>query len=236
MKPHWSILLPAVQVVIALIIMMPDEVFEWHDRQVHAPSYERYDEAERLREQQARTRQHRRFARCPSDLEDQWGAGADYWPGDATKAMYAVNLPASLLVGWYSHAISLSSCPLLWPVLGVAADAMPLRTRIIVFDLLFVTTVALQWWLMGKILDAQCKRTPSKPLWASPWGALTLIITCCAIFCALLSPFWRSFQWVDMLVILAILPALGTWMAVACLGLGNSLMWCYSKVRLRRQS
>ncbi|HTD22640.1 MAG TPA: hypothetical protein VK738_08305 [Terriglobales bacterium] len=234
-KWRWSILLPAVHVVIAASIMVPEQIFEW--RGIRAQSnYEQHDEANRVRRQQERAQQHRHFAEGPGS----YGTSEDaYWNSMlneyrapyAARVMYFINLPASVLVGWYGFPMSLSFYSLLWPVLGLAADAMHWGMRIIVLDLLFVATVTLQWWLMGKLLDVLRERKGRDPVWK--W--LVLFITRSGILCVLLSLLfhgsWENFA--GLLATLVCLFAGGAWCALGCLALGNLAMRCGTKVRAK---
>jgi len=169
---RWSLILPAVNAVIALAIMVPDDVSQWHRLTSSDKHYEQRDEQDRLSRREAKLRDHRFFAEGQTKEEKVFAEMSDYLPSNATLAMHIINLPAYMVIGWYGHRRPYTY-PLFWPVLGLAADAMPLRTRIVALDSVFVLAVAFQWWVMGIVLDRPRLRRAFKPTW---WLVFLIIL------------------------------------------------------------
>ena len=230
MELRWSILLPLVHVAIAVAVIAPEELRDWHEF-YSRQRYQEHDEAYRIHRKQERARRHRMLAEGPGRLginrgePDEFSPMAiDCWPSSAERTMHFVNFPADLVVGWYQPAWC-RLYPLLWPVLGLAADSMRLGTRMIVLDVLFVATVALQWWLMGRLIEVQRKEKGVTPSWTK----VVLVITYSGLICALLTQFRRGTT--DFFVNLGVLVASFAWLVLAFLAAVKLVRWSFSRIK-----
>lgn len=137
MARRWSLLLVAVNLCLALLLIGSEELRDW-DR------YE-YWQLEQQRSQKA-------FSPVLSK-EAQQAMSVDYWPDARIRTFYTLNLPVSVLLGWYSHPLSIESNSILGPSLLRVSQRLSVKGRVAILDAVLLSAVWFQWWLIGLWLE-----------------------------------------------------------------------------------
>jgi hypothetical protein len=137
MTRRWSLLLLAVNLCLAFLLIGTEELRDW-DR------YE-YWQLEQQRSQRA-------FSPVLSK-ETQQAMSVDYWPDARMRTFHTLNLPVSVLLGWYSHPLSIQTNSILGPSLLRVSQRLSVKGRVAILDTVLLFAVCLQWWLVGLWLE-----------------------------------------------------------------------------------
>jgi len=137
MARRWSLLLLAVNLFLAFLLIGTEELRDWHQ-------YE-YWQVEQQRSQKA-------FSPVLSK-EAQQAMSVDYWPDARTRTFHTLNLPVSVLLGWYSHPLSIQTNSILGPSLLRVSQRLSVKGRVAILDTVLLFAVCLQWWLVGLWLE-----------------------------------------------------------------------------------
>ena len=137
MARRWSLLLLAVNLCLAALLIGTEELRDWH-------RYE-YWQLEQQRSKEA-------FSPVLSK-EVQQAMAVDYRPDARMKTFHALNLPVSVLLGWYSHPLSIQTNSILGPSLLRVSQRLSVKVRVAILDTVLLFAVSLQWWLVGLWLE-----------------------------------------------------------------------------------
>jgi len=137
MVRRWSLLLLAINSCLALLLIGAEESRDW----------EQYDHWQ-LEEQ----RSQKAFSPVLSK-EAQQAMSVDYWPDARIRTFHALNLPMSVLLGWYSHPSSIQTNSILGPSLLRACQRLSVKSRVAMLDAVLLFGVCLQWWVVGLWLE-----------------------------------------------------------------------------------
>jgi len=85
--------------------------------------------------------------------EDEQGMSVDYWLNSRERTVDTLNLPALILVGWYSHPLGVHSSSVLGPVLLRLTAKASVKARVVVLDATLLAAIGLQWWLIGRWIE-----------------------------------------------------------------------------------
>jgi hypothetical protein len=85
--------------------------------------------------------------------EAQQAMSVDYWPDARIRTFYTLNLPMSVLLGWYSHPLSIESNSILGPSLLRVSLRPSVKGRVAILDAVLLFAACLQWWLIGLWLE-----------------------------------------------------------------------------------
>lgn len=81
--------------------------------------------------------------------EEQQAMDVDYWPDVRMRTFHMSNLPISILLGWYSHPLSVHTNSILGPSLLRVCQNLSVKSRVAILDAVLLLGVSLQWWLVG---------------------------------------------------------------------------------------
>jgi len=137
MARRWSLLLLAVHLCLALLLIGTEQLRDWDQ-------YE-YWQLEQQRSQKA-------FSPVLSK-EAQHAMSVDYWPDARTRTFHTLNLPVSVLLGWYSHPFLIETNSILGPSLLRFSQRLSVKSRVAILDAVLLFAVCLQWWLVGLWLE-----------------------------------------------------------------------------------
>jgi hypothetical protein len=137
MVRRWSLLLLAVNSCLAFLLIGTEELRDW----------EQYDywQLEQQRSQKA-------FSPVLSK-EAQQAMSVDYWPDAGIRTFHTLNLPMSVLLGWYSHPLSIQTNSILGPSILRVSQRLSVKSRVAILDAVLLCAVCLQWWLFGLWLE-----------------------------------------------------------------------------------
>jgi len=133
MVRRWSLLLLAINSCLALLLIGAEESRDWEQ-------YEHWQ----LEEQ----RSQKAFSPVLSK-EAQQAMSVDYWPDARIRTFHTLNLPMSVLLGWYSHPLSIQTNSILGPSLLRACQRLSVKSRVEMLDAVLLFGVCLQWWVVG---------------------------------------------------------------------------------------
>ena len=137
MVRRWSLLLLAVNSCLAGLLIGTEELRDWDQ-------YESW-QVEQHRSQKA-------FSPVLSK-ETQQAMSVDYWPDSRIRTFHTLNLPMSVLLGWYSHPLSIQTNSILGPSLLRVSKRLSVKSRVTILDAVLLFAVCLQWWLVGLWLE-----------------------------------------------------------------------------------
>ena len=137
MVRRWSLILLAVNSCLAFLLIGTEESRDW----------EQYEDW-RLEEQGSQ----KAFSPVLSK-EAQQAMLVDYWPDARIRTFHTLNLPMSVLLGWYSHPLSIQANSILGPSLLRVGRRLSVKSRVVVLDAVLLFGVCLQWWLVGLWLE-----------------------------------------------------------------------------------
>jgi hypothetical protein len=137
MARRWSLLLLVVNLCLAFLLIGTEELRDWHQ-------YEHW-QLEQQRSQKA-------FSPVLS-TEAQQALSVDYWPDARMRTFHTLNLPVSVLLGWYSHPLSIQTNSILGPSLLRVSQRLSVKGRVAILDTVLLFAVCLQWWLVGLWLE-----------------------------------------------------------------------------------
>ena len=137
MVRRWSLLLLAVNSCLAFVLIGTEELRDWKQ-------YE-YWQLEQQRSEKAFS------PMLPK--EAQLAMSVDYWPDAAIRTFHTLNLPTSVLWGWYSHPLSIQTNSILGPSLLRLTQRLSVKSRVAILDVVLLFAVSLQWWLVGLWLE-----------------------------------------------------------------------------------
>ena len=137
MGRRWSFLLVIIQASIALLVMGSEECNDWH----------RYDDW-----QSVESRSPRPFTPV-LDRGIQEAITVDHWPDARERTLHVLNFPASFLLGWYSHPLSIYADSLLGPSLLRLSRHISVKARVVLLDAVLLFGICLQWWLVAVWLE-----------------------------------------------------------------------------------
>jgi hypothetical protein len=132
-----SLSLLAVNACLAFLLMGSEELRDWHQ-------YERWQSEE--------NRSQRAFSPVLTK-EERRAMSVDYRPNIRMRAFHALNLPMSILLGWYSHPLSIQTNSILGPSLLRSCQRLSVKSRVAILDAVLLFGVSLQWSLAGLWLD-----------------------------------------------------------------------------------
>jgi hypothetical protein len=165
MVRRWSPLLLAVNFCLAFLLIGTEELRDWHH-------YE-YWQLEQQRSQKA-------FSPVLSK-EVQQAMSVDYWPDARIKTFYALNLPMSVLLGWYSHPLSIQANSILGPSLLRVSQRLSVKSRVAILDAVLLFAVCLQWWLIGLWLEHPVPFVRVLRVFAAAMTVLGIVMTLLAV-------------------------------------------------------
>lgn len=137
MVRRWSLLLLAVNSCLALFLIGSGELRDWEQY--------KYWQVEEQRSQTT-------FSPVLSK-ESQQAMSVDYWPDSRIRTFHALNLPMSVLLGWYSHPLSIQTNSVFGPSLLRVCRRLSVKSRVVILDAVLLFGVCLQWWLVGLWLE-----------------------------------------------------------------------------------
>jgi len=165
MVRRWSLLLLAVNTCLAFLLMAIEEVHDWHQ-------YERWEAEEH------------QFQRAFSPVltkEEQQAIPVDYWPDVRMRAFHALNLPMSILLGWYSHPLSIQTNSVLGSPLLRVCGRLSVKSRVAILDAVLLFGVSLQWWLVGLWLERAVQFVRPLRIIAAGMTVLGIAVTLTAV-------------------------------------------------------
>jgi len=165
MVRRWSLLLLAVNTCLAFLLMASEEVHDWHQ-------YGRW-EAEEYQSQ-------RPFSPVLTK-EEQQAMLVDYWPDVRVRAFHALNLPMSILLGWYTHPLSIQMNSVLGSSLLRVCGRLSVRSRVAILDVVLLFGVSLQWWLVGLWLERPVPIVRPSRIIAAGMTVLGIAVTLTAV-------------------------------------------------------
>jgi len=124
---------------LALFLIGSEEYYDWHE-------YEFWQ-----REEQ---RSQRPFSPVIGTEMEQ-AMAIDRWPGPRMRAFHSLNLPMSILIGWYSHPLSIQANSILGPFLLRSCRHLSVRQRVVALDAILLIGVFLQWYFVGLWLECR---------------------------------------------------------------------------------
>jgi hypothetical protein len=137
MVRRWSLSLLAANALLAFLLLGIEELHSWHQYE----SWQREEE-----------RSQRTFSPVLTK-EDEQAMTVDYWPDVRMRTFHSLNLPMSVLVGWYSHPLSIHANSILGPSLLRGTQRLSVKRRVATLDAVLLFGVCLQWWLVGLWLE-----------------------------------------------------------------------------------
>jgi hypothetical protein len=137
MVRRWSLLLLTINACLALLLIGAEEWRDWEQ-------YEHWQ----LEEQ----RSQKPFSPV-LPKEAQQAMSVDYWPDAGIRTFHALNLPTSVLLGWYSHPLSIQTNSIVGPSLLRGCQRLSVKSRVVMLDAVLLFGVCLQWWLVGLWLE-----------------------------------------------------------------------------------
>jgi len=137
MLRRWSLSLLTVNTCLALLLMGSEELYDWHQ-------YDLWQWEEQ--------RSQRPFNPVLTK-EAQQAITIDYWPAVRMRTFHALNFPMSILLGWYSHPISIHANSILGSFLLRVCQRLSVKRRVVILDAVLLFGVSLQWWLVGLWLE-----------------------------------------------------------------------------------
>lgn len=156
MSRRWSLWLLAIHSCIAVLLISIEEVHYWREYEVL---------------QSIEDRQHEPYSFVLSP-EVQKAMEVDRWLNDRERTVHALNMPVSLVVGWYSHPIGLYTNSLLGPSLLRMSRHLAVKSRVVVLDAVLVAGIGLQWWLIGLWIE---RRAPLARVLRAMAGSMTVL-------------------------------------------------------------
>jgi hypothetical protein len=132
------------------------------------------------------------------------GWDIEYRPPIEVKAMMGAELPADVLVGWYRHPPGRNA--LLQLTLVRFTQDISVKPRIIGLDCLFILTICLQWWALGRWIDSRGSRNKQRR-WVIPAAVITLAEGVAAAFS-------HAEGLPDLIASLAVILALIAWLVL----------------------
>jgi hypothetical protein len=105
----------------------------------------------------------------------------DYWPDSRMRAFHALNLPMSILLGWYSHPLSIQTNSVLGSALLRVCESLSVKSRVVTLDAVLLFGVSLQWWLVGLWLEHPVPLARVLRIIAAAMAVLGIAVTLTAI-------------------------------------------------------
>jgi hypothetical protein len=165
MVRRWSLLLLAVNSCLAFLLIGREELHDWQQYQYW-----------QLEEQASQ----RGFSPVLTK-EVQQTMSVDYWPDVRIRAFHALNLPTSILLGWYSHPLSIQTNSVLGSSLLRVCDHLSVKSRVVTLDAVLLFGVSLQWWLVGLLLERPVPLVRVLRIIAAGMAVLGIAVTLTAI-------------------------------------------------------
>ncbi len=134
MRLKWSVCFPLIQCLIALSLMICEEAHYW----------EHY--------QDWQARQDKSGQPYTPLLTGPFTVSLDFGLNDREQIVHYLNLPVSIVIGWYSVP-RLNYDSVLGPLLLRATWSLSVKARILLLDVLFLFGVWLQWRIVGLALE-----------------------------------------------------------------------------------
>ncbi len=149
----------------------------------------------------------------------------DYWTTTSVKAIYTVEWPAGLVVGWYMHPSSLYFSGVLQYILPRLVKRVAGGARIVLLDCVLLFAIWAQWWLVGRRLDQLRRQGKEMGAWTLP----VAVITVGGIVMAALSR--SSGKWEEIAILCGLLAFLA-WVALLLMFAVVAVQWA---LRLSRK-
>src|SRR5579864_8153612 len=162
---RWSLSLLVMHSCLAVLLIGSEEIYAWH-------TYELWQ----LEEQ----RSQRPFTPVLGK-EIQQAMSIDSWPDARERVFHSLNLPVSILLGWYSHPLSIQSNSVLGPFLLRICHGVSVKTRVLILDGVVFLGVCLQWWLIGLWLERSVRFVWALRIIAASMTVLGIAMTAAAI-------------------------------------------------------
>jgi hypothetical protein len=144
MRLRWSIIFAALHLSLVTPMMVLVEMSDWPD----VTEVQRHE----IR------RQQKNHAAPFTEGQIEWDCtSADRWPSAQETAIQLGNLPASIIVGWNRHPVSLCLTSVVKVLSKRFEDYIPLRAGIVAFDCVFIVSIGFQWWMIGRWCKAALK-------------------------------------------------------------------------------
>jgi hypothetical protein len=137
MVRRWSLSLLAVNACLAFLLIGSEEVRNWDQYKIW---------------QGEEQRSQRTFSPVLTK-EAQQAMSVDYWLDVRMRTFHSLNLPMSILLGWYSHPLSIQVNSILGPSLLRGSQRLSVKYRVAILDAVLLFGVSLQWWLLGLWLE-----------------------------------------------------------------------------------
>jgi hypothetical protein len=209
MKRRWSVILLCTHVVIAAVLVAKDEL--------------RFSK-EFARWQQVELTYRTAYNPVPTP---EMRAMIDYWASNTEKTVDVLNMPAMLIVGWYSHPFNRASSLLSAVELRLTTD-LTVKARVIVLDLLLLLFIGLQWLLIGYAIQ---KRLPLVGFVRAVFVSISVVGVLMACLC--LPPWWQGNQYVEGLVGIFALSVVCAWVVGLAAATAAVLWYCIRAITPR---
>ncbi len=79
----------------------------------------------------------------------QEAISVDHWLNNREKTLHTLNIPVSLLLGWYSHPMSIYANSVFGPLLLRLCHHTSVKSRVVILDVILLVGICFQWWLVG---------------------------------------------------------------------------------------
>src|SRR6266480_1973916 len=79
----------------------------------------------------------------------QEAISVDHWLNNREKTLHTLNIPVSLLLGWYSHPMSIYANSVFGPLLLRLCHHTSVKSRVVILDVILLVGICVQWWLVG---------------------------------------------------------------------------------------
>jgi hypothetical protein len=162
---RWSLCLLVMHSCLAVLLIGSEEFYNWH-------TYEFWQ----LEEQ----RSQKPFSPV-LDKGTQQALSVDHWLDARERVFHSLNLPVSILLGWYSHPLSIQSNSILGPFLLRICHGVSVKTRVVILDGVLLLGICLQWWLVGLWLEHSVRFVRALRIIAASMTVLGIAMTAAAI-------------------------------------------------------
>jgi hypothetical protein len=125
---RWNRFLCIAHVGLAVVLIGSEELHSWHQYE-YMQSIENYT--------------GKPFIGVQDPLSN------DYWLDSRERTLHSLNIPASMVVGWYGHPMSNYVSSLAGSLLLSVLKSASVKTRVGISDAVLLCGIALQWWLIG---------------------------------------------------------------------------------------
>lgn len=214
---RWRLILPILHVLFAAIWVIPEDVQVW-----------KY-----LPRMQANVEYDRSHPASDPDWENS--LDYEYRPSVADRAIHFVDPIPAVLAG-FKHPLHPAECRFWLKIIAPVTGQLRLRAQLVVTDVFFVVLVGLQWFLIGRRLDAKHRQKH----FGTVDGTSAMVITALAAVTVFLSLVYAATshsasgseiaQNSELIAVLAALLAFLTWIIWGVLAAGKFVLKLPSRI------